>query len=389
MSSAENDWRPRVKIAFLTNMVPPYHKPVLKLLTQRYGGLRIFISTAMEANRPWKAEWNGLDVVVQKGLAIKSGWRHPKGFSEAVTVHIPLDTISQLARYKPDVVMSGEMGMRTLLALLYRKFAGSCKLLIWSEVTKTTEQGRGVLRGLLRKRLAHRVDGFLALGAGGADYIRSLGVAEDKIFRLAYTTDIERFSCLSATRTGEAARRLLYAGQLVQRKGLMPFLSTLSRWAAAQPEHRIEFMIAGNGPLEAELRALPVPDNVKLIFRGAVQYEDLPELYGQAGIFVMPTLADTWGVVVNEALASAVPVMGSLASQAVEEMIEDGKTGWTFRPQVEDEVYSAIDRALLCPAEELQNMRGRARQRALQISPEYVAGLIDKALAFCAAEALA
>ncbi len=387
--SPDNGWRGRVKIAFLTNMVPPYHKPVLKLLTQRYGGLRIFISTAMEANRPWKAEWKGLDVVVQKGLSFDSGWRHPKGFSEAVTVHVPLDTISQLARYKPDVVMSGEMGTRTLLALIYRKFTGRCKLIIWSEVTKTTEQGRGFLRRMLRKRLAQGVDGFLALGAGGCDYIRSLGVAEDKIFRLAYTTDIERFTCLSATRTGDAARRLLYAGQLVQRKGLTPFLATISRWAEAHPEQRVEFMLAGNGPLEGELRALSVPNNVKLIFRGAVQYEDLPELYGQAGIFVMPTLADTWGVVVNEALASAVPVMGSLCSQAVEEMIEDGKTGWTFRPQVEDEVYSAIDRALLCPAEELQNMRNLARRRALEISPEYVAGLIDRAIAVCTPEALA
>jgi hypothetical protein len=387
--TGDDDWRGRVKIAFLTNMVPPYHKPVLKLLTQRYGGLRIFISTAMEANRPWKAEWKGLDVVVQKGLAVNQSWRHPKGFREAVTVHIPLDTISQLARYRPDVVMSGEMGTRTLLAFIYRKLTGSCKLLIWSEVTKTTEQGRGVLRSLLRKALAQRVDGILALGTGGADYIRSLGVAEDKIFRLAYTTDIERFTCLSATRVGAAARRLLYAGQLVQRKGLMPFLATMSRWASAHPEEQIEFMVAGNGPLEDELRALPVPNNVKLIFRGAVQYEDLPELYGQAGIFVMPTLADTWGVVVNEALASAVPVMGSLCSQAVEEMIEDGKTGWTFRPQVEDEVYSAIDRALLCPEEDLDHMRSLARRRALGISPEYVADLIDRALAVCSAEALA
>ncbi len=368
-----------VKLAFLTNLIPPYHKPLLKLLAARYAGFRVFISTPMETNRPWAPEWSGLDVVVQRGLHFKRSWLHPRGFGEAVTVHFPLDTTAQLARYKPDVVISVEMGVRTLLALFYARMATRCRLLIWTEVTEATEQGRGRVRGVIRRMLARSADGFLAVGAGGAAYVRSLGADPAKVFQIAYTTDMRPFLQINAARTEQAARRLLYAGQLVQRKGLEPFLRVVSRWAAANPERQIEFVIAGDGPLAQVLRSTATPENVKLLFRGALQYEELPSVYNEAGIFVLPTLADTWGVVVNEALASAVPVMGSVYSQAVNEMVEDGKTGWTFRPKDSD-MYIALERAMQCSLDELAAMRQRARARALEITPEVVAGLIDSAV---------
>ncbi len=369
-----------VKLAFLTNLIPPYHKPLLKLLAARYTGFRVFISTPMEANRPWAPEWSGLDVVVQRGLHFKRSWLHPRGFGEAVTVHFPLDTIAQLARYKPDVVISVEMGVRTLLALIYARITRGCRLLIWTEVTAATEQGRGKMRGLVRRMLARNADGFLAVGAGGAAYVKSLGAPAEKIFQIAYTTDMQPFLRINAARSEQAARRLLYAGQLVERKGLEPFLKVMSQWAAAHPERQIEFVIAGDGPLAEVLRSTAMPANAKLLFRGALQYEELPSVYSQAGIFVLPTLADTWGVVVNEALASAVPVMGSVYSQAVNEMVEDGKTGWTFQPVSESDMYRALERAMLCSLDELAAMRQRARARALQITPELVASLIDTAV---------
>ncbi len=72
--------------------------------------------------------------------------------------------------------------------------------------------------------------------------------------------------------------------------------------------------------------------NVKLEFLGVFQYDDLPEIYGSAEVFVLPTLADTWAVVVNEALLAGLPVLGSIYAQAVEELIQEGGTGWNFRP---------------------------------------------------------
>ena len=45
------------------------------------------------------------------------------------------------------------------------------------------------------------------------------------------------------------AHRLLYVGQLIERKGLLPFTQALARWASAHPERKVEFVLAGYGPL--------------------------------------------------------------------------------------------------------------------------------------------
>jgi glycosyltransferase involved in cell wall biosynthesis len=99
-------------------------------------------------------------------------------------------------------------------------------------------------------------------------------------------------------------------------------------------------------------------------------------VYADAGILAFPTLADEWGLVVNEAMAAGLPVLGSLYGQSVEELVTDGETGWTFRPDHVDEFDAALGRALATPAAELDRMRAVARGRAARLTPEFVAGRI-------------
>jgi glycosyltransferase involved in cell wall biosynthesis len=373
----------QLRVAILTNIIPPYHKPVLDCLARRYGALRILLSTPMESNRPWKLEWDGLDVVVQKTITFKGLWRHPSGFDEPLAIHFPIDTLQQLERYQAHIIISGEMGTRTLLALVYRKLRRKSKLIVWAEYAESTEKGRGLLRGLLRKLLCRHVDAFLAVGRSGARYIRSLGVDERRIFDLSYTTRVQDFAAVAVTRPPERARRLLYVGQLIERKGLTQFLDVLSKWAAAHPEHAIDFVLVGDGALRRTLESWPVAANVTLTFAGTCAYEDLPYYYGQGGVFVLPTFADTWGVSINEALASGVPVLGSVYSQAVEELVQEGESGWKFRVDHADEIYHAIDRMMNTPLAALESMRKSARRTALKLTPERMADAVNAAVLAC------
>jgi hypothetical protein len=178
-------------------------------------------------------------------------------------------------------------------------------------------------------------------------------------------------------------KRLLYAGQLIERKGLLPFTTALKRWAAKNPDRRIELTFAGDGPLREMLEAAAPPANLRFEFLGNVSYEDLPEVYAKAGVLVFPTLADTWGVVVNEALAAGLPVLGSTYSQAVKQLVVDGKDGWTFRADQPEEMYAAIDRCLSTPADRLQAMRAEAQRTAMELTPVRVASMIQAAIESC------
>jgi glycosyltransferase involved in cell wall biosynthesis len=158
------------------------------------------------------------------------------------------------------------------------------------------------------------------------------------------------------------------------------FLQALTSWATVYPEHPIEFTIVGSGPERSRLAEMPMRPNVKLIFIGNLQYNELPEIYADSGILVLPTLADTWAVAVNEALASGLPVLGSVYSQAVEEMVQDGSNGWTFRADQPEEMFQALDRALKTSVSDLNVMRQHARARALAVTPEAAAAAFDDAL---------
>lgn len=370
------------RVALLTNFIPPYRLPLYKAIADRVDELSVLISTPMEANRSWTPNWEGLNVTIQKTLTLKRKWKHPHGFSEDLYVHIPYDTLWQLWQYRPDVVISGEMGMRTLQALVYRKLNPKSRMILWATVSEYSEQGRGSLRDRLRQFLVPQADALLVNGQSGARYVRQFGVTRDRIFFAPYTTNIDPFLAVGLSRAPEDANRLLYVGQLVERKGIEPFLSALERWAKAHPERKVEFWLVGDGPLRTQLEKQTWPSNLAVRFLGNVEYAKLPEVYARGGIFAFPTLADEWGLVANEAMAAGLPVLGSAYSQSVEELVVEGKTGWQFRPDSPEEMDSVVDTALSMPIAQLEQMRVQARDRIEHLTPDFVADNILEAIGF-------
>jgi glycosyltransferase involved in cell wall biosynthesis len=174
---------------------------------------------------------------------------------------------------------------------------------------------------------------------------------------------------------------LLYVGRLVELKGLAPFLKVLVHWSKQHPEREIELWFAGDGPVQPVLESIETA-SVSLKFLGTVPYQQMPDIYACADVLIFPTLADEWGLVVNEAMAAGVPVLGSLYSQAVEELVEDGVNGWTFHPDRPAEVFAALDRVLQISPHVLQELREAATSKALELSPDKVAGRYLKAISF-------
>ena len=174
---------------------------------------------------------------------------------------------------------------------------------------------------------------------------------------------------------------MLYVGQLIERKGLGPFMRSLGQWAEGHSQQCIEFWVVGDGPMRTVLQKIATPKNLAVKFFGNVPYGSLPSIYAQAGICVLPTLADTWALVVNEALSSGLPVLGSVYSQAVEQLVRDGENGWTYRPDAPGQTKQALDRALLADTGKLSRMREAARESVSWLTPEYAAAQFIKAVA--------
>jgi glycosyltransferase involved in cell wall biosynthesis len=364
------------RVALLLNFIPPYRIPVFEALQARVRDLRIFISTPIEPNRCWPVKWGNLDVVVQRNVTLAKRWSHPRGFSDDIWVHVPYDTLPQLWKFAPDVVISGELGVRTCFAAAYTAVRRRGRLVIWATLSEETERQRGRLRERVRRAVLPRADAVLVNGRSGARYIAGFGVRPDRIRIVPQTVDVAEFSRVPRRCSAGDCRVLLFVGRLVERKGLLQLIDALRRWADVNPARRVELRLVGDGPQAPALAAVPVPANLTVRLLGDLPYEDLPQEYAAADAFVLPTLADEWGLVVNEAMAAGLPVLGSRYSQAVEELVVDGENGWWFRPDDPGELFAVLDRTLHLTPAQLRAMGDAGRQRALQVGPSDVADRI-------------
>ena len=372
-----------LRLALLTNFIPPYRVPVFQELARRFGVFRVLISTTMEADRFWAPESGGLDVCVQRNYTISVPWNHPSGFREKIYIHFPYDTISQLRRYRPDVIISAEFGFRTLNALIYRLLVSRrSRLVIWATISEDTEAKRWFVRKLLRHFMVRFADAVFTNGRSGIRYLEQFRVPSAKLFAVPQTTDVGAFAAVSCVRSGEAAYRLIYAGRLVLRKQVVQFIDILGEWCHLNPTRSIEFWIAGDGPERPLVEAASTPSNLTVKLIGNIAYSELPGIYEQAGALVLPTLADEWGLVVNEALAAGLPVLGSSYSQAVQDLVEDGRNGWTYYIDRRQQVLDKIGEFLNTSQEDLNVMRVSARETALRLTPGVVVDRMMDAVRF-------
>jgi glycosyltransferase involved in cell wall biosynthesis len=109
---------------------------------------------------------------------------------------------------------------------------------------------------------------------------------------------------------------------------------------------------------------------------GFKQYPELPNYYGLASAFVLPSISETWGLVVNEAMASGLPVLVSDRCGCAPDLVRDGTNGFTFDPYSVEEIASAMLRVWKMEDGELKRMGAESSRIIAAWGPErFVSGL--------------
>lgn len=137
--------------------------------------------------------------------------------------------------------------------------------------------------------------------------------------------------------------RLLAVGQLAEKKGLARLLDALGRRTGGR---QVVLDVVGDGPAAAQLgrraRALELVDTVR--FRGSMARTEVARLMAEADLFVLPSLVETFGVALIEALATGLPVVATDVGVARE--LVDERAGVVVPPDDVDALAAGIDHAL-------------------------------------------
>src|SRR5260370_31110124 len=110
----------KAKVALLTNCLPMYRIPLFGQIKQGVEQLRLFLSIKEVPDRDWHLFWRHLDVVVNRSVTWLQTFRNSHGFVDHSVISFPYDTLWLLWRYRPDILVSSEFGVRTLSATMYK-----------------------------------------------------------------------------------------------------------------------------------------------------------------------------------------------------------------------------------------------------------------------------
>ena len=313
------------------------------------------------------------------------GWRRASGRSgfELITMSCrPLsrDThrevgpayLERLRNAEPDfIVESGYAEMHSLHALLeYRKMRPEVKILLWSETTPWDHKRLPLLERLKRLIVAE-FDGALVAGSPHAKYMEGLGLTPESIQVVGNCVDNDFFRDQTSRIRG-AQREVrtqqpyfLYVGRLIPEKNIPFLVRSYARYRQGANGEAYDLMLVGSGPEESRVRQLVHELKVQGIhFAGNKQVEQLPEFYARATCLVLPSTCEPWGLVVNEAMASGLPVLSSSACGSVGDLVIHGKTGYVFSPDDESELADYLGRIAGFPQERAE--MGRAAQQQVQ-----------------------
>lgn len=362
------------KVVLLTHYIPLYQVRVFQEMSRGIRDFSILSSTEIEPNRDFKLDWGNLQVDVQKNITLKRRWRHPRsGFDDPLFVHVPYDTLAQLGRRRPDVVLSLELGMRSLAAAVHRQLHRSSRLVICGYMSEYTEKGRGAMRLLLRHFLLRQADAITYNGPSCRSYLKKFDVPDEKLFHLPYAADDRNVLQNSIERSSENERKLICVGQLSERKGVLPFIQQLATHCRHRTNRKIELTLVGTGPLATTIESTKLPTNLTLKLTGNIPAHELPEVMANHGLLVLPTLADEWSLVVNEAFHSGLPVLGSRYAQASTTLIKNRKNGWIYDPFQPGDLSSKLDDFWQIDSADLSRMRLNAIESIADRNPSYAA----------------
>jgi glycosyltransferase involved in cell wall biosynthesis len=247
-----------------------------------------------------------------------------------------------LERESSDLfVLSDYSAPTTQLAMRYLTWRKK-PWVFWGEVPGLRQ--RGLLGHLARHRLQRPIgQGAKAIAATGSqavDVYRAI-FPRIRVFNIPYFCDLTDFKAAAAAKQIQRkAIVALFSGQLIERKGVDLLIRAFTQISDQVPELCLQLL--GTGPAAGILKGMiPLELQGRVQFLGFQQPSALPTIFAAADIFVLPSRHDGWGVVVNEALGSGLPIILSDRVGA-RDLVEDGSNGFVTSAGDVDELANAL-----------------------------------------------
>jgi len=289
--------------------------------------------------------------------------------------------VDTLAAFRPEAVLT--MGYSDPLmrhVARWAKARGIISLAAWD--TSRADRPRAWWKEEVKRRIVRRLfDGTFATGPGSWAYAREMGFPKERIATGLAVADNAFFARRAAQARADLPRAsterdieadfFLYVGRFAPEKNLRRLLEAYGRYRAGKPEQCWELVLVGEGEERGALEAMIAEGCLEGVRLGPwAGIEELAVWYGLASCFILPSLREPWGLVVNEAMAAGLPVLVSERCGCVPELVEEGGNGFVFDPLDAEALAGLMSRMATIEPPAREGMGRRSEEIISGYTPE-------------------
>lgn len=350
-----------IRLAWLATHPIQYQTPLLRALAKSPGiDLTALFFSDFSTRNYVDREFGR---VVEWDVPLLEGYRHEflhgtGGRASGVSfLHPRLSGLKNwITRENFDVVLVQGWNHYGYVEAAWRAKHAGIKVLMRCEATDHVASSGGVkgrLREILVRSMLNQVDHFLSIGTRNRDFYLARGVAPERIGAMPYCVDNAYFGGRAGAADIEGLRQelglaadrpvILYASKLTARKHGDDLLEAYARLPVPRPY----LLFVGDGELRESLaRRVEEEGLTDVRFLGFRNQSELPAFYRLADIFVLPSVNETWGLVVNEAMNAGCAIVVSDQVGSGADLVRNGDNGFVVPVRNVEALARALGAAL-------------------------------------------
>lgn len=332
-----------MKILWLTNYPSPYRVDFFNEFG-KYVELTVIFENTIEQQTHRNKDWFDSNYENFRAIFLKQDRKFDK-------VNQALNLVMEISN---DLIVLGDYSTCVSVAIAYRLLMKHVRYAI--SIDGAYLRKGNFFKYLLKKSIIKGAGLYLSSSKTSDEYLIYHGAKKEVIYRYSFTSLREKDILTSPLSNYEKEKlrkdlninekmSALLVGRFVKIKGIDFVLKH-----AKQYEDMLHFYIAGDKPTKEYLDIIKDQEIKNVHFIGFQKKEDLKKYYQACDLFIFPTRYDPWGLVVNEAMANAMPILSTDKSSAALHFIQNGLNGYIYPVDNEllyikylDELYARKD----------------------------------------------
>lgn len=378
------------KLAIISTHPIQYYAPVFKLLHQR-GQIEIKVFYTWGGKAAHKFD-PGFNKVVAWDIPLLDGYPYEwvDNVSNDAGSHrfngiINPDLINQIELWQPDSILVYGWAYNSHLKIL-RHFKKKIPIFFRGDSTLLNEKGgvKSWLKTIFLKWVYNHVDFSIYVGANNKAYFKKYGLKENQLVFAPHSIDNDRFKTersdeVSELRSSlglkEADILILFAGKFEFVKNVELLLSAFIQLNDSE----IHLLLVGNGTKEDLLKAQAAKSDIakNIHFLDFSNQSYMPVLYQASDLFCLPSLSETWGLAINEAMVCGNAILASDRVGSAKDLVIPGYNGAIFSSGSLENLTKCLSELMKLGKAELTKMGQRSRKLIEDWSIEVQAKAIE------------